>query len=184
MNPLLNLGSVVTMPTRTRTSPAKNGLRQGLGQGRAGRARGERAGSSKDRRRVRLTSLLLAITFIAAGAAAQADGPCGDVPAQRPAIAQIRQAHGAALPDLSGGWLPYRTTYRAPASFSGVSFAGVNGELQGKIAFFVEADGVVISNRAGAFRRLHTIANPLFVESTQSDPSGIVAYWENETLVV
>jgi hypothetical protein len=131
------------------------------------------------RYRIALTTLLLAAAFSAAGSAARAEGFCDEARIQRPQVVPRVRGHEA-MPDLSGWWTAVSSTYRMPTHFSGVSFASVNGKLQGRVALFFQPDGdVVIANGAKHVQHLQLLGN-----AVHGQPDNPVAYWELGTLVV
>src|SRR5262245_56055345 len=117
-------------------------------------------------KRVSVVVLVFAVVASAVGTKAHADVPCALVSMASQQGKPVR--HGQyGVPDLGGWWTPVESTYRTPPNFEGVRFAGVNGELRGRIGFAVTAQGVSIVNGRGIVRYLDIGEDPLMAPESQ-----------------
>ena len=124
-----------------------------------------------------LPSLLLAGAGILTAAHAFAQDPCR-VLAQEQTLQVSTDGQLVPLP-FGGCWYPER-----PADGLPPGFAGMNGELLGKIALSFRPSQVVIANRFGDMRRT-AIENQMSPIGRTLRPAGVsFAYWEARTLVL
>jgi hypothetical protein len=122
--------------------------------------------------------VLLSAAAILLAANAHAQDPCDHGSDQKPALQVI--SGGILVPlKFDGCWQPESVN----EGDSGV-FAGINGELLGRIVLSFTNGRVNIANREGSVRSLDLVTNysPTHTAAAQGAPA--FAYWENQTLVL
>jgi hypothetical protein len=124
-----------------------------------------------------LPSLLLACLASLTAAHAFAQDPCR-VLAQEQTLRTSTDGTLVPLP-FGGCWYPER-----PADGLPPEFAGMNGELLGKIALSFRPSQVVIANSAGDMRRTEIQNEMSPIDRTLKPAGASFAYWEARTLVL
>jgi hypothetical protein len=128
-------------------------------------------------RRSALRALIAtAAVFLAVNAHAQ--DPCEQSSSQDPSLQVLSQ--GIRVPLKFGGcWQPENL-----GDADAGAFAGINGELLGRIALSFNHGRVSIANREGSVRSLDVITgySPTHTDAAQGAPA--FAYWEDQTLVL
>jgi hypothetical protein len=121
---------------------------------------------------------LIATAALLLGANAHAQDPCSPGSSQDPSLQVL--SHGIKVPLKFGGcWQP-----EGAGEGELQAFAGVNGELRGRIALSFGSGRVNIANRDGEVRSLDLIPGYSPTQPAAAHSAPTFAYWEDQTLVL
>jgi hypothetical protein len=121
---------------------------------------------------------LIATAAMLLAAGAHAQDPCAQGTSQDPSLQVL--SHGVKVPlEFGGCWQP-ESSNEAELS----AFAGVNGELRGRIALSFASGQVSIANRDGEVRSLEVIPGYSPLQTAAAHDAPTFAYWEDQTLVL
>jgi hypothetical protein len=121
---------------------------------------------------------VIATAAILLGATAHAQDPCEQGSTQDPTLQVLSQ--GIRVPLKFGGcWQP-----ESVDEGDSEAFAGINGELLGRIVLSFTHGRVSIANREGSVRSLDVITGYSPTHTAAAQGAAAFAYWEDQTLVL